>query len=333
VKILLLYRLEQNNYNLERLPGRHLKSISWKEEDLQKLIYQNLEKLIQDEDLLLIGQSRNWQEEPDIMALDQNGDLYIFELKAWESKDHNLLQVLRYGQIFGQYSYEALNQYYLRHFPGDNRLLDIINNKYGVNLEEIQINKKQHFIIITNGLDLKTREAVLYWRTQGLDTQSWIYRLYEVKGDILLEFDTFEINENPYSDIEEGYYILNTNYSNNPYCDTEMIQKKKAAAYFDPWKRNITKLKKGNYVFLYRSGEGIIAYGISDGKLEKTSYKGQPDEEYKVGLNSFKLLGKPLPAKEIKNITGINHRFMSTMFGIDRESAKKVLGHIKSYNL
>jgi hypothetical protein len=329
----LLYKLEQKNHTLERLPGKHLKSIKWKEEDLQILIYKNLEKLLQDEDLLLIAQSRNWQEEPDIMALDKNGDLYIFELKAWESKDHNLLQVLRYGQIFGQYNYQAINQLYLKHFPGNKSLVEVINNKYDVNLEEDQFNQKQHFVIITNGLDLKTREAVLYWRSQGLDTQSWIYRIYEVKGDILLEFDTFEINENPYSDIEEGYYILNTNYNNNPSTHKDMIQKKKAAAYFDPWKRNITKLKKGNYVFLYQSGKGIVAYGISNGKLEKNTYENEPDEEYNVGLNSFKELSSPLSAKEIKSITGINYRFMSTMFGIDIESAKKVIEHIKENNL
>jgi hypothetical protein len=29
-------------------------------------------------------QSRRWREEPDLMAIDKNGSLFIFELKAWE---------------------------------------------------------------------------------------------------------------------------------------------------------------------------------------------------------------------------------------------------------
>lgn len=87
-----------------------LASISWKEEDLQKLLYDNLDKIFPDDDLQLIMQSRKWQEEPDLMAIDSVGNLNIFELKAWESQDFNLLQALRYGQIFGQHNYELLNQ-------------------------------------------------------------------------------------------------------------------------------------------------------------------------------------------------------------------------------
>ncbi len=46
-------------------------------------------------------QSRSWQEKPDLMAVDKNGNLFIFALKAWESQSSNLLQALRYGQIHG----------------------------------------------------------------------------------------------------------------------------------------------------------------------------------------------------------------------------------------
>lgn len=46
-------------------------------------------------------QPRKWQEKPDLMALDREGNLYIFEIKVWESRNENLLQILRYGQLFG----------------------------------------------------------------------------------------------------------------------------------------------------------------------------------------------------------------------------------------
>lgn len=59
-----------------------------------------------------IFKERKFQEEPDIMALDTNGNLYIFELKRWQAKEENLLQVLRYGQLFGNSSYEDLNNMY-----------------------------------------------------------------------------------------------------------------------------------------------------------------------------------------------------------------------------
>lgn len=59
-----------------------------------------------------ISKERKFQEEPDIMALDTNGNLYIFELKRWQAKEENLLQVLRYGQLFGNSSYEDLDNMY-----------------------------------------------------------------------------------------------------------------------------------------------------------------------------------------------------------------------------
>lgn len=48
------------------------------------------------------------------MAVDENGDLWIFELKAWESQPSNILQALRYGQKYGQYNYNGLDEVYSR---------------------------------------------------------------------------------------------------------------------------------------------------------------------------------------------------------------------------
>ena len=41
-------------------------------------------------------------------------------------------------------------------------------------------------------------------------------------------------------------------------------------------------------------------------------------------LNKFHLLKIPISASEIKVITGINHRFMGTMCGIDSDNGKKL---------
>ena len=328
----MIFRLNKHQHNIQRARRYRLFDIGWKEEDLQELLFKNLEKVLQDEELLLIMQARKWQEEPDLMAIDSNGDLYIFELKAWESQEYNLLQALRYGQIYGQYSYESLNEIFLKFFPEGKDLIKTLNNKFDTTLTEDKINRKQHFIVITNGLDFKTRQAILYWEQNGIDIRSWVYRIYKLADDnILVEFDTFRIKEDPFEDVEEGFYILNTNYGNTPADDEDMINNQKVAAYFHPWKRNIEKLKRDDKVFLYRSGQGIIAMGIASGKLEKKPYHGEEEhrnEEYCMKLNKFKKLMQPLPAAEIKTITGVNYRFMSTMFAIDKDSGDKLWQHI-----
>ncbi len=324
----MIFELNQKQNTIKHLKRYSLRDIGWGEGELQKLLYENIEKVLQDEELLVIMHSRKWQEEPDLMAIDASGDLYIFELKAWESQHKNLLQALRYGQIFGQYGYDSLNELYLKFSPQAKDLIEALENKFGTAFAKDKINQKQHFVIITNGLDFKTREAIVYWRELGIDIRSWIYRIYKRKEEIvLIEFNTFRIKDDPFEDLEEGAYILNTNYRNNPKLDKEMLNNEKAAAYFDPWKKNIEKLSKNDKIFLYRSGEGIVAIGLASGKLEKKNYLNNPqypDEEYYMKLNNFKILKKPLPAAKIKEITEVNYRFMQTMFSVNNESSEKL---------
>ena len=323
----MLFILDKKKNTVEKTRKLTLADIGWKEEDLQKLLYKNLDKVFPDDDLLLIMQSRKWQEEPDLMAIDSEGNLNIFELKAWESKDFNLLQALRYGQIFGQANYDLLNQLFKKFNPSASELLKSVNDKFSTSLDTEQINRKQRFIIITNGTDHRTRQSIKYWALQGLNIQSWIYRIHKVDEQVLIEFDKFKVLDNPFEDLQGGYYILNTNIQGGSEDDEEMLREGKAAAYFEPWKYKIEYLNKGDTVFLYRSGVGIVAKGIATGEVKTKSYRDNPEhdnEEYYQKLKNFKVLEKPISAGEIKQIGETNYVFMQTMFGIDEDTGKKL---------
>ena len=79
-----------------------------KEKDIENFLKSRLSEIVSEDQLMLIGQERKRQEEADLLALDKDGILYIFELKRWKSEQENILQVMRYGQIFGRYTYEEL---------------------------------------------------------------------------------------------------------------------------------------------------------------------------------------------------------------------------------
>lgn len=115
----MLFKLEKDTTNILMVKRIRLNDFGWDERKLQKLLFQNLDRVIQEEELLPIMESRQWQEEPDLMAIDKNGDLWIFELKAWESQQTNLLQALRYGQKFGQYDYDDLQELYSKFDKGE----------------------------------------------------------------------------------------------------------------------------------------------------------------------------------------------------------------------
>lgn len=305
-----------------------LQSFGLDEQALQNILFKSLDRLFPDDELILLMQSRRWQEEPDLMAVDKDGSLFIFELKAWESHSSNLLQVLRYGQIYGAMKYLELDAWFKKSTDSSQSLKESHKAKFGVELSDEDFNGKQVFVVMTNGLDYRTREATQYWRSCGLDVRPWVYRVYAGGSDeMLLEMSPFRVFDNPYEDIAEGYYILNTNVSNTQEDHDDMLSHGKAAAYFDPWKFKIERLAKGDVIFLYQSRVGIVAVGEADGKLVKTPYQGDlahPDEEYSMKLQGFYRVSPPLTAAEIKKITGINYRFMSTMFGLDADSGKKI---------
>jgi hypothetical protein len=108
----------------------------------------------------------------------------------------------------------------------------------------------------------------------------------------------------------------------------DMSRTKKAAAYFSPWKRKIEQLSKGDTVFLYQSGVGIVAMGKASGKLRKTAYHGEDkhaDEEYYMTLDRFRMVNPPVSAAEIKEITSANYSFRGTMFSMDAESGDALI--------
>ena len=155
-----------------------------------------------------------------------------------------------------------------------------------------------------------------------------MYRVYRGSADeMLLEMSPFRVADNPYEDLAEGYYVLNTNISNSQRDHDDMLANGKAAAYFDPWKFKIERLARGDVVFLYQSGVGIVAVGSADGRLLKAPYQQNPehpDEEYFMKLTQFQRVSPAVTAAEIKKITEVNYVFMGTMFGLDADSGKAV---------
>jgi len=324
----MLLQIDKKDGLTKRLPGKRLKNFGLDERGLQDILFRNLGYLLADEELLLISQSIRWREEPDLLALDKQGRLYIFEIKAWESNSETLLQVLKYGQIFGPYNYYRLNRLFKRSDRSDQTLAEAHKNAFDTELEPSQFNQKQIFVILTNGTDIKTREAIKYWKSAGLEVQPWIYRVYpnsDRNDSFLLEINRFGPEDYPYEDVASGFYMLNTNYGNSPADHEDMISNGKAAAYFYPWKHKIEKISKGDTVFLYQNKVGIVAMGNANGKLEKAPYHGNPDhanEEYFMALDSFQRVEPAILASQIKTIIKRNPNFRGTLSAIDKDSGE-----------
>lgn len=126
-----------------------------------------------------------------------------------------------------------------------------------------------------------------------------------------------------------GFHVLNTNKRHSVEDHEWMIQEGVAAAFMDPWKFNIDRLKKGDVVFLYENGVGIVAYGTATGEVLVKDYDGKSDETRYQKLQGFKRLLKPLPAAEVRKTLSRNVAFLRTMSGMP--DGQKVLDKLATY--
>ena len=92
--------------SLEPVEFYDISKFEGKEKDLENLLANNLSDLYAEGGQLMpIFQERQWQEEPDLCALDKNGNLIIFELKRGYVPGDTTIQVMRYVQSYGQKRY------------------------------------------------------------------------------------------------------------------------------------------------------------------------------------------------------------------------------------
>lgn len=113
-----------------------------------------------------------------------------------------------------------------------------------------------------------------------------------------------------------SFHILNTNKKHSIDAHEMMVKDGTAAAFYDPWKYNINRIKDGDSVFLYENGVGIVAYGKGTGETFIKDYEGNNDECHYQNLKDFCLLSVPITASEIKKILNRNVVFLRTMSSI-----------------
>ena len=305
-----------------------------KEKDIENFLKSRTHELVSEEHLMLIGQERSWQEEADLLALDRDGVLYIFELKRWESKPENILQVLRYGQIFGRKTYEELQDLATQH----GKIQGCLQEKHQEFFElkepvtRENFNQDQVFVLITNGTDRETISAVEYWSHKGVKIACAPYRIYDIGGDPYMQFDTYNPKDDVLPEDNPGFFIVNTNRSSDPHAWREMLgnlDTGKGAAYYGR-KYAVCRIPKRSTVYLYHTRIGVIAKGETTDIHQKADRDGNRDEEFFVPLKFEWALPerdwgrKAVPAWRINQKLGSGYRFRHTVFAVSNDVADAI---------
>ena len=310
-----------------------LKDQGWSEKDLENYLFKNLPKLV-GPDLMVIGQSSPWQPEVDLLALDCEGDLWFFELKAVRSTSENLLQVLRYSQSYSSLSIDDLSGIYEK-FTGDStKSLAVAFCAYfgysspsAIQEYGARIGRKHHLVVVTDGADDETIAAVNHWQRHGLDIDIWPYRIYSESEDLFrLELPELYIRGHRISSSVPGIFWVNTNRGNEPatkhISERYMLTNGVALALIDKWMRKINRISAGSRVLLFGNKVGILAIGIAtperrDGVLNDTPMR-------YVKLRDFKQLQPPLSLNEIRKIGGKGFGFRHTVRELSGAAGEKV---------
>ena len=326
----MLYTLDIQDINsCSRVQLKQPAELEIKEKHIEEFLSSKLGEIVSEDQLMLIGRERSFREEADLLALDSSGALYIFELKRWESNQENILQVMRYGQIFGQFTYAQLNKLAIkqRNLDSNYDLAESHGKHFELDqpLEHSKFNQDQVFVVITNGLDSKTISAVNYWSEKGIRIDCLPYLIYEIDRNAYIEFKVYPLDDLALSEQNVGFFIVNTcsKYSRDAWRD--MIENKKASVYghrrFD-----IDRIAKDDTVYLYHSGTGVIAKGVavSDFKASKCDEEHFIEMRFDWSLDESEWEENAPKAREINRALNSNNRFRRAVFPIPEEMAEAI---------
>lgn len=335
----MLYKLSTTDGKYDRLdpiPFKDFSSFGKLEKDLEHLIAGSiLDVLFEDASLMPIFQERQYQAEADIYALNEQGDLVIFELKRGTAGDGAVHQALRYAQDAGQWSYATLQDKF-KTYAGSTLELTVAHRD-AFNLEHPldprSLNKKQHLIIIGSAADDALINAVSYWQQQGIAIEFLPYRIYELDGQTYFEFFAlpFDRHRNP-SDVKG--VLFDTNRSYDEEAIWYMLENSRVAAFGDA-KRFIEHLSPGDIVFFSHKWSGLVAAArVRKGQIRK------PDDEtwYREVefLTSIPTRGtslKAMPFANVSQVTGKSFYWARTIKVpyLSKLEAESLLASLRQY--
>lgn len=335
----MLYKLGSSNGKFDKLEPVGFKDFSSfgnLEKDLEELIAKSiLDVLFEDASLMPIFQERQFQAEADIYALNEKGELIIFELKRSSAGEGAVHQALRYAQEAGQWSFAKIQSKYHQYSSDKNELLKDHQEAFNLehSLEAKELNKKQHLIIIGSAADDSLINAVDYWKKQGILIDFLPYRIYEINNEKYFEFFAlpYDKHKNP---SEMKGVLFDTNRSYNEDSIWYMMENKCVAAFGDA-KRFVEYVYPGDIIFFSHKWTGLIAAA----KVKKGNIKAPEDDtlyrdvEFLTPIPKKGETVKAMPFSEVSAITGKSFFWARTIKVpyLSKNEAENLVDELKVY--
>lgn len=173
------------------------------EGELEELLNAN-PKLLVDEPIFIFSRQPGLETGiPDLLGIDQYGNVVVFELKKGKSgsgsasEETILSQPQNYAQSLASFTYEDLNQLYDTYqdrladgrwdvdgnLVQESELTDAMESKLGATLMPRDFNQEQRIVILAETITRRTRENARYLLEQGLHIQCAEVQRFEQADD------------------------------------------------------------------------------------------------------------------------------------------------------
>jgi hypothetical protein len=335
----MLYKLNSANGKFDKLEPvayKDFASFGNIEKDLENLIASSLlDVLFENSSLMPIFQERQRQAEADIYALNENGELIIFELKRSFAGEEAVHQALRYAQNAGQWSYSKLQEKYRKYSNTETELTkahqEAFNREHALHAKEI--NNRQHLVVIGSAADDNLINAVDYWKRQGISIEFLPYRIYEIEQEKYFEFFAlpYDRHKNP-GDVKGILFDTNGRYDEDSIW--YMMENHRVAAFGDA-KRFVEYINPGDIVFFSHIGAGLVAAGkVKRGDIKapdsSTLYR---DIEFVTPVPRKGDSLKAMPFGKVSEITGKSFYWARTIKVpyLSKEEASNLADELKKY--
>lgn len=139
-----------------------------------------------------IFQERQGQSDPDLVALDEYGNLILFELKRSYIDKKSALddRLFRYHEVWKKFSYNDLNKHYKVYKKNNSvELLSEHKKFFGLNLSKSDFNCAQKLIGVANVVSDDLIDYIESLNKRGDYTVDFIpYRFYKIGNELFIEF-------------------------------------------------------------------------------------------------------------------------------------------------
>lgn len=333
----MLYSLNQDYTELKPIPFEDFESHGQLEKQLEELIAKHLfDRLFEGVRIMPFFQERSYQPEADIYALNEQGEVVIFELKRSAASGDALDQVLRYAQEVGRWTYADIGdrlRRYEKNEYGDLELALAHMEAFSLStpLREDQFNREQHMYVIGSAADARLRDGVDYWRQKGLSIDFIPYRLYRVGDELFFEFFSkpYDTHANP---AHMKGVLFDTCRSYFPHALKWMVEKRRISAYGDR-KEAVYSLSPSDIVFYSHRWQGLVAAARITGRAVKQDRTPDGydelfwDVEFLTDVPSDFECPHSMAFKQVKEVTGKNFfwaRIQKTPY-LNHEEAEHLL--------